>query len=530
MAHGIINRSNSSPCPICGKPDWCEYYPIENGRHFDICHRVLSGLDVVGTDGKNYVFDGFTRSGNARYEELEQRIQRMAEKEQHSNWKEQIRSALDPCPICGATDKCKSLMNKTSGALFEMCANVKTGRNVKRGSKWYVFAGTSKDGCFSRYEEQEARKKRIQDYKNGVTHENKEEQHVFHNVAPEKKQIVKVNEVRVRDNDYLDKIYRFLLECLELDPVHRAYLLQEGWTDELMERHNIKSFPENDFVRCKYKNYQSNNLYRKNLAKKITDKFGPDALVGVPGAYKNSKGDWTFAGAKGILFPQYDAKGRLYRLRIRMDFMDVKRELTPQHNGDSYYEEDGIKHFLQPLKGFYTIENGVKVFEKNGNGKYRNFSSYHANDEKMKEGLEVNDYDSGCEAGNQLGIYYNTQRDYMSVAYVTEGEKKGIFCNDNMHVPFISLPGVNSWSKLIEGNPGERAIDVLASLGVTMFVIAFDADKEINAAVLKNEANAIKAIQNEGFAVGIANWDITLGKGIDDLIAGGHKPTYEIAA
>ncbi len=438
MGYGIVNRSAASPCPICGKPDWCGLLPVENGMEFHICMREDSQADLIGADGRYYIFDGVSKGGNARYEEAAQRKRRLDGRGEGSFRK-------------GVGKECK-----------------------RRGMK-------------------------------------------------------KVNEVRIRDNQYLDKVYRFLLGQLFLDPVHRCAMLQDGWTDEMLEKHGIKSFPEADYVRYTYHHNHSHNPYRKSLARSVIDQFGRDALLGVPGAYQDKKGDWTFAGTKGILFPCYDANGNLYRLRIRMDFMDVRKKLSSR-DGVSFYEEGSQKHYLEPLKGFYTLnDQGEKLFEKPKSGKYRNFSSYHSNDEAVRKGVHINDYTNGCEAGNQLGFYYDAQRDNMFVCFVTEGEKKGIYANERMRSPFISVPGVNSWSKLFEGEAGRRPVDILKARGVGMFVVAYDADKSVNNAVLSNEGKVIRALKEEGFAVGTAEWDMVYGKGIDDLLANGHQPEYAIA-
>jgi len=310
-----------------------------------------------------------------------------------------------------------------------------------------------------------------------------------------------------------------------LDDVHRDYLHKEKWSDELIEKHQIRSLPERDFTRFKYKNTFSKNKYRKTLGNMIAEKFGKDSLIGVPGAYMDNAGNWTFAGQKGLVFPLYDAEGYIYRLRIRMDYMDVNREMQKEGN-ISFYEEDGVKHYLTPMKGFYTLENGEKVYEK-VRGKYRNLSSFREDDDAAKQGIIKNTYTKGCESGNQLGIYYNAQRDNMFICYVTEGEKKGIYCNEKLRAPFISVPGVDSWGKLLEGEVGHRQIDILKKRGVMMFVIAYDADKAVNAKVLDCETKVIEALKKEGFAIGVANWNALYGKGIDDLLAGGHLPTYE---
>ena len=38
-------------------------------------------------------------------------------------------------------------------------------------------------------------------------------------------------------------IYTYMQNLLILDPAHKAYLHSQGWTDELIEKHHIVSFP-----------------------------------------------------------------------------------------------------------------------------------------------------------------------------------------------------------------------------------------------------------------------------------------------
>ena len=447
MAGGIINMSSSSPCPICGKPDWCGWAPKKDvvGEYILFCKRNFEQSDVYGMDGNYYVHIGFTAEGCSKYEEANQRK--------------------------AALDRWKEAKRNEKASSSNRAAKVAT---------------------------------------------------------PYRREMVEVELIKARDNEYLDKIYRFILDNLVLDDFHRDYLHKEGWSDELIEKNHIKTFAPADWIRKKYKNTFSHNPFRTTLAKRVTEKFGEDALKGVPGAYCNKYGAWDFAGKSGILFPLYDKDGNIYRLRIRMDFTDVAHELIREKGKDPYYMENGYEKYLVPMKGIYTLQNGEKVFEK-GAGKYRNFSSYQRDKEEEKKGRIVNIYTDGCEAGNQVGIYFYPERDDRFICFITEGEKKGMFVNENMHVPFISVPGVNSWSKILEGEKGSRIIDYFKENGVTIFVMAFDADKETNSAVLKNEQAAIQALKEEGFTVGIANWDSSLGKGIDDLFANGYQPEYSFA-
>lgn len=445
MAKDIKSVSKMSPCPICGKHDWCGFLKGTEGGYLNVCQRTLTNENIIGQDGQYYVYVATSGSGASIYEEAHQRL----EKEQH--WRKE----------------------------------------------------------------------------NGVDVDSNEKKLSFKQASV--KQYTVLNEVKVKSNSELDKIYRKLLECLVLDDIHKEYLLKEGWTEEMLQYYNIKSFPENDALRFTLKNNFSRNIYRKTLAKKLTDIFGEDSLIGVPGAYKDKKGNWTFAGSKGILFPLYDANHNLYRLRIRMDYLDVNEKLMHDPlTKDRFFEKECKKIYVAPHKGIYSFLDGEKVFQKM-EGKYRNFSSFFQDDESYKKGFIVNTYDCGCESGNHLGIYYNSERDNMYICFVTEGEKKGCYANFNMRTPVIDVPGVNSWRKLIDGKKGERAIDILKQRGVGMFVIAYDADKSVNERVLDVEMRTIQALKDEGFAIGIANWSEHYGKGLDDLLFNGHQPSYELA-
>ena len=98
-----------------------------------------------------------------------------------------------------------------------------------------------------------------------------------------------------------------------------------------------------------------------------------------------------------------------------------------------------------------------------------------------------------------------------------------------MKAPVISIPGVNSYSKLIEGTKPNRPIDFLKSVGVHILVIAFDADKMTNEKVMACQENVIHILRDEGFVIGLAEWDICQGKGLDDLLTNGYKPAYTLA-
>lgn len=290
-----------------------------------------------------------------------------------------------------------------------------------------------------------------------------------------KKNTVEEPKEMVLPNPKLNAIYRDFLSMLVLEAKDRKYLNEEGISDDMIEKYHIVSYPESDKYRFEHKGeYFSRNPWRKTIAAKLVEKYG--TLDGVPGAYRKQDGTWSFSGKGGILFPLYDLYGNLYRLRIRLN---------------DPYAPDGT--FL---------------------GKYHNFSS------SGKEG--------GTSANNNLGFFIQDVTNY-DICFLTEGEKKGIIGNEKMKVPIITFPGVSSFAKILDATEnGERYIDVLKRMGVRIIVIAFDADKSYNKNVLNCEQNAVQLLKNAGFMVMLANWDIEHGKGLDDLINNGYKPSFSL--
>lgn len=390
----------------------------------------------------------------------------------------------NPCPICGGPDWCGIMSLDDGGEAFVCQRNVDTLKPYKDGvmgrdGRYYICVGISKQGQNNIFEESSQRYAKDQ-LKKGLQVKN------FDPAKIERRVLTPVDIISPQSNDKLDKVYRALLDMLILEPNHREYLLNEGWTDELIRENHIKSFPVEDFTRFKNKDnteYFSKNPWRKTLGERLSGMFD---LTGVPGAYKNKKGIWTFAGQSGILFPLYDELHQIYRLRVRLDH----------------------------------VSSG---------GKYRNFSSWKQDEDAAKQGFLMNKYTLGCQADNHLGFYVNETRDDMYICYITEGEKKGIIGEHLLKAPFISVPGVNSYAKLTVGEQGKRPIDLLSRKGVKMFIIAFDADKSVNAKVLASQQRTIDLLKAEGFLIGLAEWDAALGKGIDDLLVGGHKPSYVLA-
>lgn len=422
------------------------------------------------------------------------------------------------CPICGKPDWC-GYQVIPEGELWTCMRNTEAQKHegvMGYDGRYYLCVGISRSDnrCFMEAVQLKAA----------------EEQHGG-NFVPKMPELEYVDPVEQLPDHLLDKYYHAMCAHLKLENVHREYLHKEGWTDEMIEKYQVVSFPEKDFSRFKFrKDVKSPNPYRKRLAKEMLADLGNpvNGLKGLPGAFQQGD-DWTFTGPSGILFWQYNPKHQIVGVRVRMDYLDVNAEVVRDSHG-SYYMEQGEKWYVQPMKGAYKLlPDGTKSFRKDGmyKGKYRNFSSFHADEEQEKQYRMVNVYKNGVAAGNKLSFYSDPSRDDMFIAYITEGEKKGAFANYTMRAPFVALPGVDSWKLLLKGEKGERPVDVLKAGGCKVIVVAFDADKATNATVLSRERQTVEGLKAEGFTLGVASWDINLGKGIDDLLAAGYKPGYE---
>lgn len=106
-----------------------------------------------------------------------------------------------------------------------------------------------------------------------------------------------------------------------------------------------------------------------------------------------------------------------------------------------------------------------------------------------------------------------------SLVRVTEGEIKANLAFALSGIPTISVPGVGMW---------ERAIPVLAKMEATTVRLAFDADATGNKAVAQSLLEFSARLGKEGFAVEFERWPAECGKGIDDVLAGGHAEQIEI--
>jgi uncharacterized protein DUF3854 len=98
---------------------------------------------------------------------------------------------------------------------------------------------------------------------------------------------------------------------------------------------------------------------------------------------------------------------------------------------------------------------------------------------------------------------------------LTEGPLKADVATALSGVLTLGLPGVSAW---------RQALPLLARLRPHRVLLAFDADAARKVAVARPLWQVAKALRQAGFAVALEHWAEALGKGIDDVLARGHRP------
>lgn len=308
------------------------------------------------------------------------------------------------------------------------------------------------------------------------------------------KKIITVPEVHhpLKDIDHRHRMYSILLECCTLTSEDRAYLKKyRGLTDEQIDRTGYKSTPnrtiwyrqDNPMLKKGFSSL-SLELY-KNKAKK-------EDFLGVPGFYieqKTSNKDGNEEISETITFPKWvdncifipckDAKGRIQALQI-----DAKAKLK--------------ENFAGP--------------------KYSWLSSKRANGtDNTKE---------GCPCPAAIGVVY--PKELLTAAiFITEGYYKAEMMSKAFGAIVLAIPGVTNW-----GDVNQTLADVENSSffkakfdKIELIFGAFDADMVFNYKVfdgLRNMTNHILTART--VQIDYLYWDMSLGKGIDDLIM--DHPNY----
>ena len=422
-------------------------------------------------------------------------------------------SRQEPCPICGKPDYCFWKERNDDPGRYNLYCNRSSEAPgvIASGIDGKEYVALHEGDGRTIYEEKEQREQR---WKEEISGERKE-------VKP--RSFTVLDSIEPLPDEQLHAIYSAILAELPLYRHHAEYLFKEGWSWELIEKYHIRSFP--------VKNPQSlppSLRYipdRETIAKKVMEKLNLKSLAGGPGAYLSDKGRWTFHSMSGIALPVLNMDGKIVRLRIRMDYLDLPVKL--QEDKDGFFYMDGSERITVSMSGPFKMADGQKIFMdfNSHKGKYRNFSSYKEDDAMYQDGYICNVYNKGCEAKNALTCVMDPTDNYNAV-WIIEGEKKAIYSHEVIRQPFIGLSGVNDYARLEKKVRGISPLEAMRNRGVKIAILAYDADRYHNAQVMLHMNGLAKMMLSHGFKVYIADWDEKDGKGLDDLLSGHKIPMF----
>lgn len=272
-------------------------------------------------------------------------------------------------------------------------------------------------------------------------------------------------------------VYIALIGLLGIDPEHEEQLRRRGISKSEAMLLGYRSLPTDRNMRIK-------------ICKSLRQ--AGYELKGVPGFFRlppreYSKGQWCLGGDRwgfrdikteteiykvtGLLIPTRDLDGKIRRLKVRND---APGEDVPAAVGSRFPE------------------------------RYMAFSSAGRDDGAG----------TGAWVHVARPIYEKESAAKARVLWITEGEIKADISALYLGETVLGMPGV--------GQCPQFALDAALAGGFGEICVAMDAEEKPH--VKLAVAKLIKLAKENNLEVSVAVWDESLGKGLDDLLAGGGAP------
>jgi hypothetical protein len=281
---------------------------------------------------------------------------------------------------------------------------------------------------------------------------------------------------------------------------------------------------------------------RYKVAKGIISRLSDQSdLLGVPGFFcaEGRYGPyWTMAGGTGLMIPFRSVTNEITGYQIRVDHPplelamkghikgEILEELAPDANGKrrakcsvQIQEKTLIVELTEKVKKECFAKSGQFVFSielKQGQRYWWWSSGSKDNGASIGGPLPVHlALPHPCLKYWQVGQTADTLIDCSEV-WVTEGPIKADKAADGLVKPVFGIPGAGAFSLLLEP---------LKQLGCKRVVFAYDADVVNTPEVEMALEQCVEFFAKEtDMALSLAMWDISQGKGIDDLLDNNFIP------
>lgn len=253
------------------------------------------------------------------------------------------------------------------------------------------------------------------------------------------------------------------LNRIDLHKIYSIFMeelkLNENDKTELLNR----GLTEKDIKRGRYFTFPSPKHAQKIITK-FEEQGYQSAIKDVPGFYFNEEtNEFLFTNICGIGIPICDAYGHITGFQVRKRRKNIKNR------------------YVWFSSSFADGTNGTKF---------------------------------GTSAKPEIDVIYPSKVRTKNV-FITEGHFKAVQLAKNTGAIALSVQGITNWSKISSALKG---VEKRCNFKVAHTFLAFDADCFSNATVMDQLIKISDHLKKEGYLSKYLFWDITLGKGIDDLI------------
>lgn len=349
------------------------------------------------------------------------------------------------------------------------------------------------------------------------------------NAVPKTKVEIEVSRAVDKKPDFhLSRVYRALSKELSLSAFHTEHLQTDrNMTDEAIRLREYRTMPTQDRFKV-----------AKGTISRLSDQSD---LLGVPGFFcaEGRYGPyWTMAGGAGLMIPFRSITNEITGYQIRVDKppleLDMKgaikgeilEEIEPDANGKRRARCE-LRIQEKTLTVDLTLKDKKECFSKSGQFVF----SIELKQANRYWWWSSGSKDNGASIGGPLPVHLalphpclkywdvgqsaDTLMDFSEV-WVTEGPIKADKAADGLVKPVFGIPGAGAFSLLLEP---------LKKLGCKHVVFAYDADVVNTPEVEMALEQCVEFFaKNTDMALSLAMWDISLGKGIDDLIDNNYLP------
>lgn len=346
---------------------------------------------------------------------------------------------------------------------------------------------------------------------------------------PKEKIEIEVNKAVDKKNDsQLNRVYRALIQEISLSPHHFEHLLIDRQIeDSVIRLREYRSMPLGD---------------RYKIAKRVISRVSDQSdLLGVPGFFcaEGRFGPyWTLAGSTGLMIPFRSITNEIIGWQIRVDSPPLELDLKGAIKGEILEEIEKEENGYRRARCEIQIQDKTLIVDLTEKDKKECFSQsgHFVFSVELKQGQKYwwwssGSKDNGASIGGPLPVhlalphpclkYWQTGDTADSVmdcseVWITEGPIKADKVADGLVKPVFGIPGAGSFSLLLEP---------LKQLQCKHVVFAYDADvvktKEVKMAL----EQCVEFFAREtDMSLSLAMWDISQGKGLDDLLDNNLSP------